>query len=124
MANLTNRLVNAQAKKPKSLWWFEPGWSFRPRLKREFSEAIQVTMLPRIVAVVVLLTVPPAYYLKRAMPDLEFDWAGKLVLRIGAMVLALACFYGLSWLIPPIIGIKKTRCHAAGGPACFLAAPL
>jgi len=64
-------------------------------------------MLPRVVAVVIVLTMPAAYYLKHAMPDLEFEWAGNIALSIGEFVVVLPCIYGLSWLIPPIIGIKK-----------------
>jgi len=64
-------------------------------------------MLPRIAAVSIVLTALLAYGLKRAMPELEFDWAGKFALSFGAVLLSLLCFCGLSSLIPPIIGIKK-----------------
>jgi hypothetical protein len=60
----------------------------------------------RLFAVLILFTVVAAYLLKRAVPDLEFDWAGQLARSIGVMVLGVVCFYGLSWLIPPFIVIN------------------
>jgi hypothetical protein len=97
--------VNAEAKQPKSLWWFEPRRSYRPRLKKEVFAIIQIKMWLRIVAIVILLTVLLAYGLKRALPDFEFDWAAQLAQSIGVMVLGLVCFSVFIWFIPPIIGV-------------------
>ena len=67
---------------------------------------MQLKMWLRIVVIVILLTVLAAQSLKRAMPDLEFDWAGKLALSIAAVFSGLACYIGLFWLIPPFIWVN------------------
>jgi hypothetical protein len=95
-----------EAKQPKSLWWFEPRWSYRPRLKKEVIAIMQIKMWLRIVAIVTLLTALLAYWLKRALPDVEFDWAAQLALSIGVMVLGLVCMLGFVWFIPPILGVS------------------
>ncbi len=91
---------------PKSLWWFEPRWSYTPRLKKEIWEMFQIKMWLRILAIVILLTVLIAYFVNRAIPDFEFEWAARLAFIIGAMALSLVCYLGLFWVIPPIIGVN------------------
>ncbi len=98
-----------EAKQPKSLWWFEPRWSYWPRLIKEVSTILQLKTWLRIVAIVILLTVLLASAVKRALPDFQFDWAGRLAMSIGGLVLGLAGCLGAYWLIPPII-----RVHAKG----------
>ena len=97
----------AQSKGPKSLWWFEPRWSFRPRLKRELTGLVQFKLWLRVLAVVILLTVLLAYALKRKMPNLEFDWERNLAASIGLLIASIGCFAGLMWFIPPTIRIDS-----------------
>jgi len=50
---------------------------------------MRVKVWLRIVLIVILLTVLLARWLKRAMPDLEFDWAGQLAISIATVVIGL-----------------------------------
>jgi hypothetical protein len=101
--------MNTESKSPKSLWWFEPRWSYVPRVKGEMSFLflVQFKMWLRVLVEVILLTALLAYYVKREIPDLDFDWAGNLAFVIGAFILALGGFVALSFILPPIVAIKS-----------------
>jgi hypothetical protein len=79
---------------------------------------IQVKMWLRIIAIVILLTALLAYAVKRALPDFEFQWGTHLALSIGGLVFALACFFAIHWLVPPIIGINAKGVSRQQGQSC------
>jgi len=103
--------MKVETKPPKELFWVEPRWSYIPRLKMEMAEIKQVLMQIktwlRIIAISILLTVLLAQCLKRAMPELEFDWAAQLALSIATVFIGLFCFIGLLWLMPPFVWVNR-----------------
>jgi hypothetical protein len=103
--------MKVENKLPKELFWVEPRWSYIPRLRTEMAEIKQILMRVwvwlRIVLIAILLTVLLARWAKRAMPDLEFDWAAQLALSIATVFIGLFCFIGLLWLIPPFVFVNR-----------------
>ena len=92
--------------KPKSVHWFEPKWSYRPRLKAELSQILNLKMWLRIMSVIVLLTVALAYAVNRAVPDLEFNWFAALATGIGALAIGMTGMATVLWFVPPQITIN------------------
>ncbi len=98
--------MSADAKKPRSLTWSEPTWSFRPRLKRDFTGVLNLWMWVRIFVVSLLLVVLLAYFVTCAVPDLQFDWINAFMMAFGGIVLYLAAFTSLLWFVPPSVRIN------------------
>jgi hypothetical protein len=90
---------------PKSYKWFEPKWSYRPRLKAELLGILNFKMWLRISLVVVLLTGLLVLAVKREFPDLEFNWILTLLASLGWVVVALYAFIAFLWFMPPYITI-------------------
>ena len=90
---------------PKSYQWLEPAWSYRPRIKTELSEILNIKLWPRVVIVVAAVTFALAYAVKRLLPDLEFDWLKALGASIGAVNCCLAAVAAILLYVPPSIKI-------------------
>ncbi len=91
--------------KPKSVQWFEPKWSYRPRLKTELCQILNLKMWLRIASVVVLLTVALAFVIKRTVPDLEFNWIAALAKGIGGLAIGMTGMATVLWFFSPTIKI-------------------
>jgi hypothetical protein len=92
--------------KSESFQWFEPQWSYRPKVKVELFRILNFKMWLRIVAIVIPLTILLAYGTKRAFPNLEFDWVAALGGSIGIAIAMLALMTAILWFVPPIVSIN------------------
>jgi hypothetical protein len=99
--------MKSAEKKRKSVQWFEPRWSFAPRLKMELIGFLQLKMWARIFVVVILLTALVAHWLKSKLPDLEFDWAEAVASSFGIFIFIMAIIIGISFAVPPLIQINS-----------------
>src|ERR1700734_868740 len=90
-----------------SLRWFEPKWSYVPRLKTDLWKFLQFSMWLRVLAIVVLITIPSAYEIKRAFPSLEFNWATAIGESFVCFGVYMAFIFVRFWLIPPYIWIHS-----------------
>jgi len=111
--------MSAEMKKPKSLWWFEPRWSFRPRVKALFFEIFQLWMWVRIFVLALLFTILAAHVVNRKFPDLDFNWVGFFIYSFGGLVFSVAVFFVYFWFIPPIIRINQYGVHRQEGRHVF-----
>ena len=91
--------------KTKSCQWSEPTWSYRPRLKAEFSRLLEPRMWRRVLVIVALLTIVLAWAIKRVIPDLEFNWFAALAKAAGILIFSLAAMFAVFWWLPPGIRI-------------------
>jgi hypothetical protein len=107
--------MNTHAKKPKSINWFEPSWSFRPRLKRDLACGLNLRRVVRIFAVALLVVIPLAFFVTRAVPNLQFNWAHALIRAVAGVGLSLAAFFAILWFIPPRIGINAKGIYRQQG---------
>lgn len=113
--------MNTDTKKPKSLNWFEPPWSYRPRLKQELTCVFNLWTWVRIFVVALLLVVLLESFVTRAIPDLQFDWTYAFIVAFGGIVLSIAAFIALCWFVPPRVGINaKGVCLQQGNHASWL----
>jgi hypothetical protein len=62
------------SRRAGTLWWWEPRWSFVPRIKRETAEILAPRKWLRILALSTAVILVLAFILRRALPDLEFNW--------------------------------------------------
>jgi hypothetical protein len=85
--------MESHKTKPKSFLWSEPKWSYRPRTKAELSRILDLKMWLRIIFMVAFLIAALAYAVKRAFPDLEFDWFGALAMSVGVCVFYMAMVF-------------------------------
>jgi hypothetical protein len=112
--------MSTDAKKPESLKWFEPSWSFRPRLKQEMARVLNLWMWVRIFVVALLLVILLASLVTRTVPNLEFDWTYAFIVAFGGIVLYLAAFIAFLWFIPPSVEINaKGVCRQQGNHAIW-----
>lgn len=88
-----------------SLSWFEPQWSYRPRLKTELASVADCRKVLRILALVAVVVSLLAFAVERAVPDLEFDWVRGGLLSILVLLVGIAALAGTLWFIPPAIRI-------------------
>jgi hypothetical protein len=95
-----------QAKQKNNLSWFEPAWSYHPRIKKELAGLCDPRMWTRIVVITVATALALAFAVKRRFPDLEFDWTAALLLSVGACALMLASFTAILWWVPPMIQVN------------------
>jgi len=107
--------MRTPVKRPGSLWWFEPRWSFRPRLKALFFEIFRLWMWVRIFVVAFLFTILAAYIVKRKFPDLEFNWVASFIYSFCGLVIVTAVFFVYFWFVPPIIRINQYGVHRQEG---------
>ena len=113
--------MNTDTKKPKSLQWFEPSWSFRPRLKQEWTRVMDLWMWVRVFVVALLLVVLLASFVTRAVPDLQFDWTYAFIVAFGGIVLSIAAYFAFLWFVPPSVSINtKGVCLQQGDHAGWL----
>lgn len=107
--------VNRTTPKKNQLAWMEPQWSFRPRAKAELSSILDIKMWSRVLALVILITVAIAHYLRKVYPALDFNWAGALAISIAVLAAQLVLFGCLLWMVPPRITInQKGICRQYG----------
>ena len=107
--------MSTDAKKRKSLTWFEPSWSFRPRLKRELAGVLKLWMWVRIFMVSLFLVMLLAFFVTRKFPDLEFNWIRAFMVAFGGFVLFLMAVTVLMWFVPPTVRINaKGVCRQFG----------
>ena len=99
--------MESRKDKPGSYQWTEPKWSYRPGAKAELLRILNLKLWLRIIVMVALLTVPLAYAVNRAVPNLEFNWFGALITSFGFIAFFLAMMSAVLWLIPPRIKIWK-----------------
>ena len=112
--------MSTNAKKPKSLNWFEPSWSFRPRLRRDLACVLDLWTWVRIFVVALLLVILLASFVTRTVPNLQFDWTYACIVAIGGIVLSIASFIAFFWFIPPRVGINaKGVCRQQGNHAIW-----
>ena len=112
--------MSTNAKKPKSLNWFEPAWSFRPRLQQELARVLDLRMWVRIFVVSLLLVILLASFVARAVPNLQFDWTRAFSMAFGGILLYLAALLAMFWFVPPRVAINaKGICHQQGQHATW-----
>jgi hypothetical protein len=97
---------SASVKEQPKIQWNEPSWSYRPRIKSEMSTVLSAKMWVRVLAVVTVIVAGMAFSIKRAVPDLDFDWVRAVVLTVGSLAIYLFIFIGAHLLIPPQIRIS------------------
>jgi hypothetical protein len=112
--------MSTDTRKPKSLKWFEPSWSFRPRLKQELATVLDFWTWLRIFVVALLLVIPLASFVTRTVPNLQFDWTYAFIVAFGGIVLYLAALIAFFWFIPPRVEINaKGVCRQQGNHAIW-----
>ena len=97
--------MDSPKTKPQSYQWSEPTWSYRPRLKTEFSGWLEPRMWRRVLIIVALLTIVLAWAIKRVIPDLEFNWFASLAKAAGMFCFYMAAMFAVFWFMPPRIRI-------------------
>lgn len=107
--------MGTDAKTPKSLTWFEPSWSFRPRLERDLDRVFDFRVWARILLVALLLVILLAFFVVRAVPNLQFDWTYAFIVAFGAIVLYLASITTFLWFVPPRVGISAKGVYRQEG---------
>jgi hypothetical protein len=112
--------MSTDAKKPKSLRWFEPSWSFRPRLKQDLACVLVLWTWVRVFVVALLLVILLASFVTRTVPNLQFDWTYAFIVAFGGIVLSIAAFIAFFWFVPPKVGINaKGVCRQQGNHAIW-----
>ena len=87
--------------------WSEPRWSYRPRVKAELSQVLNLKMWLRLFSLVVLLTALLAHTVKRRFPDLEFNWVGAVAASFAILAAMMGCFALALWVGAPVIQITS-----------------
>ena len=116
--------MNTDTKKPKSLQWFEPPWSYRPRLKQELACVFNLWTWVRIFVVALLLVALLALVRYARGPQI-FNSIGQRPPPTSwlseGIVLSIAAFIALCWFVPPRVGINaKGVCLQQGNHASWL----
>lgn len=97
--------------RPKSFGWWEPRWSYVPRMLREIREIFAPQSCLRIVlvsaALVLAIYVAVELWLGPAMPAFRFNWLGAFAKGIGGIGVLLALHIILHVAIPPRVTISK-----------------
>ena len=107
--------MSKDVKKPKSICWFEPSWSFRPRLKLDFVSVLNLWMWARIFVMALILAIILARFVSRRFPDLQFNWTYAFIQAFGGIILYLAAFITFCWVVPPRVQINaKGVCRQQG----------
>jgi hypothetical protein len=107
------------AQRPKTIGWWEPRWSYVPRIIRETREIFAPPSCLRIAlasaAVVLAIYIAVEFWLRPAMPAFQFNWLGAFANGIGGICAFLALHLVLQVVIPPRVTITKrgvARQHA------------
>lgn len=112
------------SKRPKSLGWWEPRWSYVPPMLRETREifAPQSCLRIALVAAAVLLAIYIAveFWLRPAMPAFQFNWLGAFAKGVGGIGVFLALHVILHIVIPPRITITKRGIATQHGQSALL----
>jgi hypothetical protein len=94
--------------RPDTLSWFEPRWSFAPRIRKEFS----LLLRPGFWLRVAVLAAPLAALLVvaiRRIPGVELSWGEATrmgAVSVGALIGMLAFAFGIHLLIPPTVRLS------------------
>lgn len=95
-------------KRPETLSWFEPRWSFVPRVRRDFALLLKPAFWMRIAALSVPLAVLLVWGIRR-VPGAELGWveAARLGLLSGAVLASmLVLLLGVHLLVPPLVRLS------------------
>ena len=105
--HLVGVIANRKAGSKSSLWWFEPRWSYLPRVKRETAFVFRLVFWLRIIAASLGLAAVALFFARNAAPDLEFNWTRAFLFAVGLPGLSLVSFTWLLRWIPPTISINR-----------------
>ena len=94
-------------KAQDSIWWWEPRWSFVPRIRQEMAGLLQVKLWLRILIFSAVIIFVLALLLHWAVPGLEFDWPKAFLLSVLAGLGGLGAIIGLLLLLPPMISVNR-----------------
>ena len=99
--------VNEAVSSPTVLRWSEPQWSYRPKVKAEISRIVGLKPVLRIVIVAALVAGLFAYGIRRAVPDLEFNWVVSFIMSAGILLLYVIFLGAMFWFAPPEIHLTS-----------------
>lgn len=116
--------MNAKSKVPRSVSWWEPRWSFVPRIRRELRTLISPRLWLRVLALVTIIVVPLAAFVQAHVPGLQFNWSLALLKSIGLFGLYISAISIMLMLLPPRITVNHRGIsvqHGNSARCCTLA---
>jgi hypothetical protein len=107
------------ARTPKSVSWWEPRWSFVPRIRHEFR--IPLRKWIRIFVVSGLVTVLLAVIVRACLPNLPFNWFLNFLYAVAATVGYLVIARWFYSILPPHVTLHRKGITVVHGnnATCF-----
>jgi hypothetical protein len=99
--------VNKRIKPIRSISWWEPRWSFIPRMKNELRVLLSPRTWLRIACLTMIVVAVIIVATDALVPNLQFDWAGALLKSVGVLLLQLTLISGVLFLVPPRITVNR-----------------
>lgn len=94
-------------RRSKTVWWFEPRWSYVRPFLAQYSQSFNKKACLRILLICGAITAAIAVWLHFALPNLQFNWMGNFLKAIAGFIAYLGAFLIVYIAIPPFVSIHK-----------------
>lgn len=93
----------------KSIWWFEPRWSFVPRLFHDIQDARLVWALLRALLVSTVIAAGIAFVVTLNFPRVKLNWPLMYTQAVILILFLIATHLVYALAVPPIVSITRQR---------------
>jgi hypothetical protein len=94
-------------RRSKTIWWFEPRWSYLCPFLLQSSQSFNKKACLRILLVCGAITAAVAIWLQIALPNLQFNWPVNLLKAFAGFIAYIGMFLIIYIAIPPFVSIHK-----------------